>query len=322
MINKRKMITFGPVPSRRLKQSMGINNIPPKICTYSCIYCQLGRTLNMRVEREAFCKVEDIFQSVKAKVKEALDRKEHIDYLTFVPDGEPTLDINLGKEIKLLKSLEIKIAVITNASLLWMKDVQVDLSNADYVSLKIDTVNEKIWKKINRPYPSLKFDKLLSGIIDFSNNFYGKLITETMLIKNINDNTQDLEKVADFIERLNPKKSFISIPTRPPAEKWVAPANEFDINIGYQLLEDRGIASEFLTGYEGNAFGFTGNVEEDLLSITSVHPMRQDGVKEFLSKAKSDWEIVEKLIKENKLIEVKYKRKKFYIRKFPINNSC
>jgi len=321
MINERKMIAFGPVPSRRLGQSMGINNIPPKICTYSCIYCQLGRTLNMRVEREAFYKLEEIVQSVKVKVKEALDRKEHIDYLTFVPDGEPTLDINLGKEIKLLKSLEIEIAVITNASLLWMKDVQDDLSNADCVSLKIDTVNEKIWKKINRPHPSLKFDELLSGLIDFSNNFHGMLITETMFIKNINDNTEDLEKVADFIERLNPKKSYISIPTRPPAEKWVAPANEFDINIGYQLLEDRGIAPEFLTGYEGNAFGFTGNVEEDLLSITSVHPMRRDGVKEFLSKAKSDWEIVEKLIKENKLIEVKYKGKKFYIRKLPINNK-
>jgi len=108
------LLTFGPVPSRRLGQSLGINNIPPKICSYSCVYCQVGRTLHMQAERKAFYKPEEILKAVERKVKDAKNKGEGIDYLTFVPDGEPTLDINLGKEIELLKQLGIKIAVITN----------------------------------------------------------------------------------------------------------------------------------------------------------------------------------------------------------------
>jgi len=324
MVIEEKLIVFGPVPSRRLGQSLGINNIPPKICTYSCIYCQLGRTNNQKVQREYFYKPKEIKQVVKDKIKEARGRGEAIDYLTFVPDGEPTLDINLGKEIEILKTLDIKIAVITNSSLLWKKDVQDDLSKADCVSLKIDTVNENNWKKINRPHQSLNIGKVLSGLTEFSQDFRGELITETMLIKNINDDTKELEMISDFIEGLTPKKSYISIPTRPPAETWAKPASELDIFIAYQVLKERAIDVEFLTGYEGNAFAFTGNVEEDLLSITSVHPMREEGVSNFLSKAKAGWEIIEKLIKEDKLIEVEYRGKKFYMRKLPgkENKKC
>jgi wyosine [tRNA(Phe)-imidazoG37] synthetase (radical SAM superfamily) len=317
MRDEKQRLAFGPVPSRRLGQSVGINNIPPKYCTYSCVYCQLGRTPNIQIKRQLFYKPQEILEAVKNKIKRAKKKKEAIDYLTFIPDGEPTLDSNLGKEIDMLQSFDINIAVITNGSLLWKKDIQEDLSNADCVSIKIDTITRENWNKINRPHRLLPISKVLSGITEFSRNFHGKLITETMLIKNINDNTQELEMVADFIERLVPEKSYISIPTRPPAEKWVTSAAEFDINMAYQVLRERGIDAEFLTGYEGNAFAFTGNVEGDLLSITSVHPMREEGVTNFLSKAKAGWDIIEKLIKKDKLIEVKYKGYKFYLRKLP-----
>ena len=313
------MIAYGPVPSRRLGQSLGINNIPPKICTYSCIYCQLGRTNNMQINREEFYKPEEIIHSVEKKVKEARERREPIDYLTFVPDGEPTLDINLGKEIDLLKSLGIKIAVITNSSLIWKKDIRDGLYKADWVSLKIDTVNQGVWHRINRPYRSLKLDKILEGVSDFSQLFNGELATETMLIQGVNDSTDELEKVAKVIAELNPKKSYISIPTRPPAEKGVAPASEYEVNMAYQIFKERGIDVGYLIGYEGNAFAYTGNVEEDLLSITSVHPMREEGIEEFLTKAKVDWSIIKKLINEDKLVEVEYRDKKFYMRKLPIS---
>ena len=161
----------------------------------------------------------------------------------------------------------------------------------------------------------------MQGISEFSQSFKGELATESMVIHNVNDSYDEIEKIADFIEKLNPKKSYISIPTRPPAEKWATTTDEFDINIAYQVLKERGLDTELLTGYEGNAFAFTGNVEEGLLSITSVHPMRQEGVKNFLSKANSDWDIIKKLIKENKVVEVKYKGKKFYVRKLPIKNN-
>ena len=115
--------------------------------------------------------------------------------------------------------------------------------------------------------------------------------------------------------KLKPNKSYVAIPTRPPAEKWAKPTNEYAINLAYQILKKKFIDVEYLIGYEGNAFAFTGNVEEDLLSITSVHPMREEGVKEFLRKAKADWNIIEKLINEGKLLEVEYQGKKFYLRK-------
>ena len=111
------MRAFGPVPSRRLGRSLGINNIPPKVCTYSCIYCQLGRTVRMQSERGAFYAPEEVVRGVEEQVVKAREKNERIDYLTFVPDGEPTLDINLGREMELLRPRGIKIAVISNASL-------------------------------------------------------------------------------------------------------------------------------------------------------------------------------------------------------------
>ena len=147
------MIAFGPVPSRRLGKSLGINNIPPKICTYSCVYCQIGRTKNFGFERNSFYSVKKIESEVETILKKLKGKKEQIDYLSFVPDGEPTLDINLGKEIENLKKFGIKIAVITNASLIWMEDVRRELAKADWVSVKVDAVSENIWKKVNQTRP-------------------------------------------------------------------------------------------------------------------------------------------------------------------------
>ena len=113
------MLVFGPVPSRRLGRSLGINNIPPKTCTYACVYCQLGRTPRLQIERQTFYSTEDLCDAVTCKLRAARERHEPVDYLTFVPDGEPTLDENLGATIAALKPLGIPIAVITNTSLIW-----------------------------------------------------------------------------------------------------------------------------------------------------------------------------------------------------------
>lgn len=310
-------IVFGPVPSRRLGHSLGINNIPPKTCTYSCIYCQLGNTLTMPVERENFYTAKDIAQAVKEKVKRAKAKGEPIDYLTFVPDGEPTLDANLGQEIDLLKPFGIKIAVISNASLIWREDVRQDLSQTDWVSLKVDAVINKTWHQINRPQKSLKLEAILEGMLKFADTFKGELTTETMLIHGINDNSSELKEIADFLAQLKPNKAYLAIPTRPPAQKEVKAASESAINTAYQIFKDKLGSVEYLIGYEGNAFAFTGEVEDDLLSITSVHPMRQEAVMEFLKKANTDWKVIEKLIKDGRLLELEYEGRKFYMRKLP-----
>ncbi len=270
----------------------------------------------MQIDRRKFYEINLIVEDVKKKVKDADKKGEDIDYLSFVPDGEPTLDINLGREIALLKPLGIKIAVITNASLLWNEDVRNDLMEADWVSLKIDSLDEKIWRKVNRPHKFLKFESIIEGMLQFANDFNHELATETMLLKGINDSKEEIEKVAKYLEELKPDKSYVAIPTRPPAEKYVKPANEQVINMAYQIFSENLRDVEYLIGYEGNAFAFTGDVEEDLLSITAVHPMREEGVNEFLSKAKSDWSVIEKLIEKGELIETTYQGNKFYIRSF------
>ena len=311
------MIAYGPVPSRRLGQSVGVNHIPPKICSYSCIYCQLGNTIKMQSGRTEFYPLKNILNEVKSQIKRAEDKGERIDYLTFVPDGEPTLDINLGKEIRLLKPLGIKIAVIQNSSLLWRKDVRNDLLEADWVSCKIDAVSDEIWRQVNRPHKDLELESILEGVLEFAQEFRGILATETMMIKDYNDGMNEAEKIAGFLGKLNPDKAYISIPTRPPAEEWVESADETAINQAFQIFNEKVDRVEYLIGYEGDSFAFTGDVEQDLLSITSVHPMREEGVNHLLFKAGSDWNVVDRLIEEEKLIELDYLDKKFYMRKIP-----
>lgn len=312
-------LVFGPVPSRRLGKSLGINNIPAKTCSYSCVYCQLGKTINLTTERQAFCNPEDIFKNVKRKVEEAALRNERVDYLTFVPDGEPTLDIMLGKTISILKQIGIPVAVLTNTSLIWQDDVRKDLLEANLVSLKVDAVSEGFWRRINRPRKDLKLSAILEGIIEFVKEFKGTIISETMLVDIINYG-EEFKKIAEFLKHLKRlDKAYIAIPTRPPTEEWVKPAKEETINKAFQVFSEKLGAKrvEYLIGYEGNAFAFTGRVEEDLLSITAVHPMRREAIKEFLRKACADWNIIEKLLHEDRLIEVEYEGNKYYIRRIP-----
>ena len=311
------LIIYGPIPSRRLGRSLGINNIPPKTCSYSCVYCQLGNTTNIQTERQTFYNPEKIAQSVKQKVKQVEKIGEKIDYLTFIPDGEPTLDANLGREIELLKSLNIKIAVITNGSLIWREDVRQDLQKADWVSLKIDAVTQEIWHSINKPKKSLKIERILDGIVKFADAFTGELTTESMLVKGINDDVREIERIAEFLVKLKPDKAYLAIPTRPPAKRTISAATEQAVNLAYQVFAKRLNTVEYLIGYEGNAFAFSGNIEEELLSITSVHPMREEAVTELLKKAGSGWELVEKMIKDGTLVEVRYRGNRFYVKKLP-----
>ncbi|MBD3155172.1 MAG: radical SAM protein [Candidatus Aenigmarchaeota archaeon] len=314
------MLAYGPVPSRRLGKSIGINHIPPKICSYSCIYCQLGKTIQTKVNRRKFYSTEKIFDSVKSQIEKAANQNEQVDYLTFVPDGEPTLDINLGREIESVKSLGKKVAVIQNSSLLWREDVRRDLMYADWVSVKVDAVSSMRWGLLNRPHRELQIDRILQGVKDFAEEFKGELTTETMLVRNYNDDTKELEKIANFIKNIRPDMAYISIPTRPPAEKFARSPIEKDINEAFQIFKSRLRNVEYLIGYEGDEFAYTGDIERDLLSITSVHPMREDGVKKLLSKANSDWEIIDRLIEDKKILELDYKNRKFYMRKIPSRN--
>ncbi len=308
------MIAFGPVPSRRLGMSLGINNIPPKICTYSCVYCQIGNTLKLDIKRQEFYDPQEVFESVKERVEEVQEKGTKIDYLSFVPDGEPTLDLNLGREIELLKNLGIKIAVITNASLLWMEEVRRDLMGADWVCVKVDAISRDVFKRVDRPHGRLSHEQILQGIARFSGEFKGELVSETMLVKGINDSEGELEGIARYLSGLELSRSYIMVPIRPPAETWAEAPGEDVLNMAYMIFKEYGLKPELLTGAERGSFGFSGDVVEDILATSAVHPMRKESVQELLDKAGKGWDVVQSLIEAGELKEVKYRGKTFYMR--------
>jgi len=270
----RKMIAFGPIPSRRLGRSLGINNVPPKTCSYSCVYCQLGRTTRMTTERRPYREPSDICGAVADRVRTASEAGESIDALTFVPDGEPTLDRHLGEAIEALKPIGKRIAVITNASLLRRTDVRRELGAADWVSVKVDAAGADAWRDVNRPHRRLDFDVLLDGLLSFAEAFDGVLATETMLVEGINDRDEQIGRVAAFVGLLKPATAYLSAAIRPPAETWAhVPATERLLAAYTSFAEEVGRV-ELLTGDEGEAFSSAGGARKSLLAITSVHPMR------------------------------------------------
>ena len=311
------MISFGPVPSRRLGKSLGINNVAfGKVCSYSCVYCQVGITHKFSNQRQKFYDPEVICSEVKKQMAK-LSVADQPDYLTFVANGEPTLDINLGRSIEKLKLFNIPVAVITNASLLIDPQVRADLLPVDWVSVKIDAGNEDVWKKLNRPADKIDFEMYVKGLITFSNVYKGKLVSETMLVKGLNDTPEELNQVVTVLKSVQPSIAYISVPTRPPAVKSVLPPDEEDINLAYQLFSENQLKTELILGFEGTDTGFTGNAIDDILNICSVHPIRQDTMNELLKKDQVNPGILTKLLDDNYIKRTEYKSNVFYIRKFP-----
>lgn len=312
------MIAFGPVPSRRLGQSLGINHIPPKVCSYNCVYCQVGVTTEKTSRRRTFYAPEQVVEAVQQKVKEIREAGGAVDYLSFVPDGEPTLDLNLGKMIQALRPLGIKVAVFTNATLLWRPDVREELNLADYVSVKVDTVNVKTWYKLNRPASDLTLTKVLDGIRTFCAAFPGRLVTETMLIAGLNDQAAELEEIARFVAGLHPDIAYLALPTRPPVQTWVTAPGEQTLSEAYLLFKQYVDEAECLTGFSPDAFSLSGDVIEDLLSITAVHPMRESEVLDLLRKGGVDRARLEELVADGRLVRTFHDGQAFYLRKLEL----
>ncbi|MDD3610570.1 MAG: radical SAM protein [Halothiobacillaceae bacterium] len=309
-------LTFGPIPSRRLGASLGVNNIPYKQCSYSCVYCQLGPTQAASIGRREFYSPQCLRDAVAERL-EALSRKAvAVDWLSFVPDGEPTLDANLGVAIEALKPLGVPVAVFTNASRLSLPEVREALMRADCVSVKVDAVEEGAWRAINRPHPQLVLAEILDGARAFAASYRGRLLTETMLVAGINDGEALLRANAAFIARLTPAVAYLATPTRPTAEGWAHPVDEACMARAYAMYSERLPQVECLSGYEGNAFGVTGDAETDLLGIMAVHPMRREGIEAVLAQSGADWTRVEALLARGELIESPFEGRTYYVRRF------
>jgi wyosine [tRNA(Phe)-imidazoG37] synthetase (radical SAM superfamily) len=203
---------FGPVPSRRLGQSLGIDTIPLKTCNWNCVYCQLGRTQPVTNEREEYVPSEEIL----AEVQEALSSHEsgEIDWVTFVGSGEPTLHSRIGWLIGQVKRMtDLPVAVITNGSLLYRPEVRQELRAADATMPTLDAGEAMLYRQINRPHPDVTYERLLDGLKAFRQEYTGKLWMEVMLVRGLNDLPQALWDIAKALQEIKPDAIHINLPT-------------------------------------------------------------------------------------------------------------
>ncbi len=305
-------VAFGPVPSRRLGRSLGVTTVPIKTCSYSCVYCQAGRTRHLETERRAYESPPAVAAAVAARL-EALADGGRPDYLTLIADGEPTLDARLGETIERLRPVGVKIAVITNASLVWRPDVRRDLAAADCVSLKVDTTRETVWRRLNRPAPALALPAILDGALEFSLAYHGRLLTETMIVEGLNDTDDGVWEVAEFVRRLAPECAYLSVPTRPPAEPDASPPPRTRLERLQRVMHDEVARVECLDAPEQGSFGSTGHPTRDILGATRVHPMRESSLRQLLARAGADWSPVERLVKRRLLVVLSYRGTRFYM---------
>ena len=271
---------FGPVPSRRLGQSLGIDPVPLKTCNWNCVYCQLGRSQMMVNQRENFYPPDQICAQVQA----ALETHEpgKIDWVTFVGSGETTLHAGLGEMVRTVKGLtDLPVAVITNGSLLYLPEVREALLPADAVLPSLDAGNADLYRRINRPHPDLIFQRLLDGLKLFREEYTNQLWIEVMLVRGMNDSEAALMELATVLAQIRPDEVHLVQPTRPPVESWVEPPDEDG------LLRARAILGKVARIIHPATGVFDLSGAEDLLDaiigILIRHPMKESELKEALN---------------------------------------
>jgi wyosine [tRNA(Phe)-imidazoG37] synthetase (radical SAM superfamily) len=272
--------------------------------------------MDRSMEPTGFYPPDRIAEEVEAHIAAVRAQGEVIDHLTFAPDGEPTLDIGLGESIRLLRPFGIPIAVITNGSLLWRSEVRDRLAAADWVSVKVDSAIESIWRKVDRPHPDLDLGTVLDGIRQFAAAFDGELVSETMLVDGINDGPESIASVGEFLRDIGLPLAYLSIPTRPAPYPSITAPDEAAVTRAYGLLSEYVPRVECLTGYEGDAFASTGDPAADLLAITAVHPMRPSAIQKLLDRAGADWDLVERYVADGTLTEVDYRGERYLVRRW------
>jgi wyosine [tRNA(Phe)-imidazoG37] synthetase (radical SAM superfamily) len=276
---------FGPVPSRRLGQSLGIDPIPLKTCNWNCVYCQLGRSIPLVNERSEYFPRADIIAEVEQAL--ASHTPGEIDWITFVGSGETTLHASIGWLIRQVKSLtHLPVAVITNGSLLYLPEIRLELSLADAVLPSLDAGNARLYRKINRPHPEVNFNRLFEGLIAFRKEYQGKLWVEVMLVRGINDTETALSEIATALMSIQPDEVHILQPTRPPVETWVQPSNEEELLRARAILGD--IARVIHT--TNGSFDLSGSesLVDAVVGIITRHPMREDELAQALTRWSPD----------------------------------
>jgi len=276
---------FGPVPSRRLGQSLGIDTIPLKTCNWNCVYCQLGRSVPLTNQRQEYYPREKIL----LEIRQALEAHTAggIDWITFVGSGEPTLHSGLGWLIQEVKGLtDLPVAVITNGSTLYQQDVRSDLGAADAVLPTLDAGKPWLYQKINRPHPEITLERLLEGMRAFRDGYAGQLWVEVMLVCGLNDTEIALTDIAAALQTIQPDEIHLNLPTRPPAETWVRPTDDAGLLRAQAIL---GATARVVHPASGS-FDVSGaaDLNEAIVGILTRHPMREDELIRTLDESHQD----------------------------------
>jgi wyosine [tRNA(Phe)-imidazoG37] synthetase (radical SAM superfamily) len=262
-----RRFVYGPVPSRRLGLSLGVDILPFKTCTLDCVYCQLGRTGRTSVRRRSFFPPRDIL----AQIREALASGQRIDVITFSGSGEPTLSRDLGALIRAIQKMtRIPVAVLTNGTLLGRADVRRDLAAADIVVPSLDAVPVRLFRKVNRPHPALDNRRIIEGLVRFRDGFRGQLRLEIMLVKGVNDSPAAIEALRKAVARIRPDRIELNTVVRPPADRGVRPLSPSSLS---RIRARLGPTAEVVAGYTRRKQApAAGNLERALLATIGRRP--------------------------------------------------
>ena len=267
---------FGPVPSRRLGRSLGVDLVPFKTCSYDCIYCQLGPTTCKTIERKEWVPLGDVVAQVRERLATAPD------YVTLSGSGEPTLYSRLGELISAIKdATEIPVAVLTNGSLLWDKDVQRGLDAADLVVPSLDAGDASLFGHVNRPHESVHFEQMVEGLVEFRAGYTGACWLEVFLLGGMTAIPAEFDKMAGWIDRIQPDRIQLNTVTRPPAEEFALPVSREDMERFATALGPRAeVIADFRQVHQQSEFTAR---RQDVLELLRRRPCTVDDVAAGLS---------------------------------------
>ena len=266
---------FGPVPSRRLGRSLGVDLVPFKTCTFDCIYCQLGRTTCKTTRRSEWVPLEAVLRDIEANLDKAPD------FITLSGSGEPTLYSRLEELIGGIKDLtRVPVAVLTNGSLLWMPEVRAALAAADLVAPSLDAGEERVFRHVNRPHGDIAFDRLVEGLIALREEYHGLYWLEVFLLGGITAIPAEVEKIARIVRQIDPDRVQINTVTRPPAEEYAFPVGRPELQ---ELAAAFGHRAEVITDYRpSHPHADFANRGEDITALLRRRPCTVDDIAEGL----------------------------------------
>lgn len=309
-INSGYRYIFGPVPSRRLGVSLGVDLLPAKTCTLDCVYCECGRTKTLTTGRKEYVPAG----KVESEIRDYLSGSPDLDYITFSGSGEPTLHNCLGELIKFLKCdyPRYRVALLTNGTLLYEPAVLKQVLDADLVKVSLDAGSIESFVRINRPHGALELLKIKEGLINFRKIYSKELWVEVFLVKNINDNDTELKKIKDILKLIRPDKIHLNTLDRPGAESWVEAVE------GSVMADIAGYLDNAALIYDPETAGriFGNNVDDFIISTMKRRPCTAEDISRILNIDESEAEKHLDILSQNGAIEKKsMQRGVFYFKR-------